>query len=323
MDFEYGNVGLERISVHDIRFRITTLAVSEALLTSIRQVGLINPPVLLKAREYFEIVSGFNRVAACRKLGMLEIRARILDSNTSLARCAQIAIADNTSQRSLNLMEQARSLELLASCYQTQEQLLGTARSLGLAINAEMAGKLRKLADMNDSLKTGVAEGAVALPVALQLQAMNDNILCDELTALLVELCLSLNRQREILDWAVSICRRDNLSAAELLLSGNVLKIRQDAELDRRQKGQLIRDELRRRRYPEIVRHEESFALRLRRLHLPRGTRLIPPQHFESPVYTLNLDFQDRREFSERLEELQRLAGSGMINVLWEDSNVD
>ena len=323
MNFRYEIIGLERINFEDIRFKITSRAVSESQLTSIKEAGLVNPPVLLEGSGFYHIVSGFNRIDACRQLGMAEIPVRILDAGTDRLHCIQIAIVDNASQRSMDLIEQARSVELLASCYGETEQLVDAAKSLGIAINAEIAGKLRVLIKMNEVLQSGVADGAIALPVALQLQEMNDEGSCKVLAAFLVELGLSLNRQREILDWVTSICRRDKLTPAQLLSSGNIQIIRQDGNIDRRQKGRFIRDELRKRRYPAITRHEQHFTRLAQRLNLPKGVQLNAPQHFESPVYELKFNFQNRRQLLKRAQELQRLAESEKLDGLWENFMAD
>jgi ParB family chromosome partitioning protein len=321
MEFKFGTVGLDRINSEDTRYRITSNAVSPQLLISIQQVGLINPPVLLQCPLDYRIVSGFNRIAACRRLNVTAIHARILDTDTSSVRCIQIAIADNASQRSLDLVEQARCVELLSLYYADPVQLVDAARSLGLAVNIDMAGKLRKLAGMNDLLKAGVLDGSIALPVALQLESLNEKPISNELAVLLKELDLSLNRQREVLDWVLSICRRDNIDGTQLLLSGRIDEIRQDRELDRRQKSQYIRDYLKKCRFPSIERHEDRFARTVNQLGLSKGTHLIAPQNFESPFYSLKFDFQSRQDLLDKLHEFEHIVNTKNLNILWDDFN--
>jgi len=65
---------LETIPLADIDsadecFRITTRNDLDDLCASISKLGLLNPPRVLPGASGFVIVSGFRRVAACRRRG--------------------------------------------------------------------------------------------------------------------------------------------------------------------------------------------------------------------------------------------------------------
>jgi ParB family transcriptional regulator, chromosome partitioning protein len=322
MEFNYQPVRLDRINTGNTQFRISTGAASAELVASIGQVGLINPPILKEEIDGYNIVSGFKRIEACRQLKMAEVFARILDAGLEMDRCIQIAIADNSSHRALNIIEQSRAVELLSGYHAGLGQLVSAAESAGLSINPDMAAKLRKLAVMNDLLKTGLLNGAIALPVALQLHDMDDPAFCGTLAQLLIELGLSLNRQREICEWIVAICRRDGMTAAQLL-SINAIKSRlQNGDLDRRQKAQAIRNELKKIRYPNMVRFERRFSDIVEKLNLPKGTWLTAPQHFESPIYSLKLDFQCGQDLADKVTEIENLAQSKLLDTLWRDREI-
>ena len=166
-------------------------------------------------------------------------------------------------------------------------------------------------------LKSGVLDGAIALPVALQLHEWRDSAAVRALGTLLMELGLSLNRQREMLEWIVSICRRDDLTPLQLVMSKDIEKIRRNMELDRRQKAQIIRDYLKKRRYPTIADIEKRFSDIVRKLKLESGTSLIPPPHFESPTYSLKFEFNNQSEMSEKLKEFEQVVKSEKLAALW------
>jgi len=320
MEYRCGLVPLDRIHSEDTQFKISTGAVSAALVESIKQIGLLNPPALLASSSGYRIVSGFKRIEACRKIAIGSIVARFLDPVASLERCIQIAIVDNTSQRPLNLVEQAHAVALLSSFYSDSTQLVSAANFVGLSINRDLADKLRKLAEMDPQLKLGVLDGSIALPVAIHLNDMNDVAAARALGILLRELGLSLNRQREILEWAVSICRRDHIAPTELLAAEDIVRCRQDKDLDRRQKGQLIREYLKKHRYPTILRYEQRFANTVHRLKLSHGTSLIAPPHFESSIYGLKFDFKNQRELADKLQEMEKIVKSEILQIFWDDS---
>lgn len=319
MEFEHRSVPVERILSEDTLFKISTSAASEALVASIRLVGLLNPPILIACAGGFRIVSGFKRIAAMRQLNSSNIPARLLNPGTAAECCIRIAIIENSSQRSLNLVEQANAVGLLATFLTDSRELADAACSVGLSVNPGMAEKLKKLAVMEDTLKKGVLDGTIALPVAIQIQDMRDPQTIQALGALLTELGLSLSRQREILEWIVSICRRDDISVSQLLTAEEIVNCLRNPDMDRRRKGQLIRNYLKTSRYPTIRSYEKRFNEIVKNLKLSKGTFLSAPPHFESPIYGLRFDFSDYHELRKKLEEFEKIVKSENLKSLWND----
>ena len=316
---EFSAVPVERILVEDTFFKISTGEVPAELVASIRLVGLLNPPIIIEKSDGYRIVSGFKRVAALRQLRTNSIPARLLDSDTPVENCIRIAITENSSQRSMNLVEQANAVALLATFLQDFGQLADAAFSVGVSVNPGMAEKLKKLEAMEDSLKTGVLNGTIALPVAIQIQAMNDPASGMVLGALLKELGLSLNRQREMLEWITSICRRDDLTVSQLLATEEIANCLLDSKLDRRQKGQMIRKYLKTCRYPTIQAFEKRFNGIVKKLALAKGTVLTAPPHFESPIYSLRFEFGSYDELQLKLEEFEKIIESEALKSIWDD----
>lgn len=319
MEFERSSVPVERILAEDTLFKISTGAASAELVASIRLIGLLNPPIIIARSGGFRIVSGFKRITALRQLGVSSIPVRLLDPGTEVENCIRIAIIENSSQRSLNLVEQANAVGLLATFITDARQVADAACSVGLSVNTGMAKKLKKLAAMEDTLKTGVLDGTIALPVAIQIHDMKDAAATQTLGALLKELGLSLNRQREMLEWIASICRRDDISVSQLLASEEIANCLRDPNLDRRQKGQLVRKYLKTTRYPTIQSHEKRFDDIVKKLTLAKGTFLTPPPHFESPSYCLRFEFSSYDELLEKLKQFEKITKSELIASLWDD----
>jgi hypothetical protein len=319
MEYKQDTVPVERILTEDTMFKISTGTASAELVASIRLVGLINPPIVIAYSDGFRIVSGFKRIAALQQMGIDHIPVRILDPATKTDCCIRIAIVENSTQRSLNLLEQAQVVALLATCYTDIHQLADAACATGLSVNADMAKKLSKVAVMAPLLKMGVLDGTIAMPVAILLHDMNDGEVASAIGTLLKELGLSLNRQRELLEWITAICRRDDITVSELLAAEEISRCVQDTNTDRRQRGLQIRNYLRTRRYPTIQHHENMFAGLVNKLKLKRGTLLMAPKYFESPVYSLKFEFKHEHELHQKLDEFKRIVKSGALQSLWDD----
>jgi hypothetical protein len=317
MDCDFRVVPLARIAEDDQRFRITTRTSIDDLSRSIQTVGLINAPTLLPRNDDFIVVSGFGRVAACRSLGWRELTARCLPARREPVLCALTAISDNLSQRPLNLVEMARAWGLLSHAATTSQEMASLAQSIGLAVNSELAGKLKQVLQMAAPLQQALIDGNLALPIALRLHAMPDQTAAQELVAMFQELQMSLNRQREVLEWVQGIAGRESIPPQELLAVTPVADWRQDPRMDRGQKTNLIRQYLKKRRYPRITAFEEHYQRTAKELKLADGMQLLPPQNFEGQTYSLQMAFKNVDELQRLCREAERAAGSpAMIKLL-------
>ena len=112
----------------------------EELASSIKQHGIIQPLVLRRVEDKYEIIAGERRYKAATMAGLSKVPAVIanIDDNKS----AEVAIVENVQRRDLSPIEEARSYKnLLDKGYLTQAEL---AKKMGLSQSA-IANKLRLL----------------------------------------------------------------------------------------------------------------------------------------------------------------------------------
>lgn len=110
------------------------------LAESIRQHGIIQPLVLRKIGDKYEIIAGERRYKAAYIAGLTKVPAIImnLDDNES----AEVAIVENIQRRDLSAIEEAKSYKkLLDRDYLTQDELAG---KMGKT-QATISNKLRLL----------------------------------------------------------------------------------------------------------------------------------------------------------------------------------
>jgi len=299
-------LGIDAIDATDRRYAVSTAGVSEALCLSIEALGLLIPPLVRGDRPPFTILSGFRRFDAVRRSGGHSIAARFAPSHCDPLWCARAAVAENALQRPLNLIEQGRSLELLAGCCNTDE-LPRMAAACGLNDSLPHAAKLRSLLRLPMPVQKGVLEETIAFPVALVLGALPPDT-ANRFAALFAPLKLSLNKQRQILDQTMEIAHREGISPEAVLDSPPLREHLDDPHLDRNRKGTLLRSTLRRRRYPGLVAAEHAFKETLSRIPLGEGLRLDPPPDFEGTAFTLSQTFHSFEEFQRQRRQIDRLA---------------
>ncbi len=103
----------------------------EELASSIKRYGVIQPIIVSKQENYYEIVAGERRWRAAKKAGISEIPAIVRQADTRTK--SEIALIENIQRENLNPIEKARGIKQLITQYElTQEQaaeILGMKRS--------------------------------------------------------------------------------------------------------------------------------------------------------------------------------------------------
>jgi ParB family chromosome partitioning protein len=291
-------IPLADLDPRDERFRITTRRDSDDLHLSIGRLGLRAAPLVLPAAAGFIIVSGFRRIDACRELGWDSIRARVLQK-ASPYECALKAIAANSLERPLNLIETSRALRLLDQYAPDGQAPPEDTAALGLPTHAGMAARLKTLCRLPAEAQDAILEEAVSFAMACEIGRMEEE-LGVAFARLFRQLKTSLNKQREIVTLVAEIARREGIDPRHVLAEDRLSRVLDAQDMDRNQKTQRIRRLLRQRRFPALVAAEDKFHSLRQRLKLGENLQLAPPRDFEGTRFTLTLNF-------ESLEEVGRL----------------
>ena len=126
------------------------------LASSIKQHGIIQPLVLRRINDKYEIIAGERRYKAAKMAGLSTVPAII--SNLSDSASAEVAIVENIQRKDLSAIEEAKSYQmLLDKGYMTQEEL---AKKMGLSQSA-ISNKLRLLS-LDESVQNAVIKEQIS-----------------------------------------------------------------------------------------------------------------------------------------------------------------
>ena len=121
----------------------------EELANSIKEYGVIQPIIVTKQDNYYQIVAGERRWRASKKAGLAEIPAIVREYDEQ--KNSEIALIENIQREDLNPFEKASAIrELLDKYNLTQQQLadkLGISRS-GLANSVRILNLSPKVIDL-------------------------------------------------------------------------------------------------------------------------------------------------------------------------------
>lgn len=140
----------------------------EELASSIKQYGIIQPLLVQKREDYYEIIAGERRWRAARMAGLSEIPVVIVDGDD--LKVAQISLVENIQRENLNPVEEAFAYQVLIDKFNlTQEQL---SREVGKS-RSTIANMLR-LIDLPEEVLLLLKDGKITNGHARAILGLND-----------------------------------------------------------------------------------------------------------------------------------------------------
>lgn len=126
------------------------------LADSIRQHGIIQPLVVRKLNDKYEIIAGERRYKAAQLAGLQKVPAIVMNLNDNES--AEVAVVENIQRKDLSALEEAESYKkLLDKGYLTQEQL---ANRMGKN-QSTISNKLRLLG-LSPEVKEALLNGKIS-----------------------------------------------------------------------------------------------------------------------------------------------------------------
>jgi ParB family chromosome partitioning protein len=153
----------------------------EELKGSIKKHGIIQPIVVRKIANGYEIVAGERRLKAAKEIGLKKIPAIIKSINNE--KSLEIALVENIQREDLNPVEQANAFKRLIDEFKLTQQELAeaTGKSRALVTNTI------RLLKLNPEIQKNISEGKISFGHAKLLLSIEDEevqkAVCDRIMA--------------------------------------------------------------------------------------------------------------------------------------------
>jgi ParB family chromosome partitioning protein len=153
----------------------------EELKGSIKKHGIIQPIVVRKIANGYEIVAGERRLKAAKEIGLKKIPAIIKSINNE--KSLEIALVENIQREDLNPVEQANAFKRLIDEFKLTQQELAeaTGKSRALVTNTI------RLLKLNTEIQKNISEGKISFGHAKLLLSIEDEevqkAVCDRIIA--------------------------------------------------------------------------------------------------------------------------------------------
>ena len=187
------------ISVEDIipnRFQPRLTFDPEALndlASSIKEHGIIQPLVVRRLQDKFEIIAGERRFKAASLIGLKTVPCIIMNLNDNES--AEVAIIENIQRKEMTPLEEAKSFKkLLDKGYLTQEEL---AKRMGKSQSA-ISNKLRLL-NLDEVVQEAILNGKISERHARSLLRVDNTEEQRKILAEIIEKRLTVKQTDELI----------------------------------------------------------------------------------------------------------------------------
>lgn len=290
------------------------------LADSIRRIGLMNPPILIKKGEgdvQFSVVIGHRRVQALKSLNVERLPCRILPPETSSLECLLLNLYDNLTVREFNPVETGMVLSHLTELLSKEKVVASFMPLFNLPSHLETLNLFVRIEnDFDHPVKKLLATGVLSMKAARLLLEM-DSGARKKICRYFAIIGFSKNQQTQFIDFVSDLSHIENIAISQLLDDLRLTEIRDDEHMNNPQKARTLIKFLRTRRVPRLVKAEKGFRRMVEKLKLPAGYRITPPPFFEGPHYKLEISFKDGTDLMEKLLVLGKKEGLHNFEDPW------
>ncbi len=296
---EMKTIPLNDIDLNDRRFCISYPLEDEALTESIREIGIVQPALLLNASPLI-VITGFRRLASAKKLGLANIPAMIKKARADEA--LLLSIHDNLG-RGLNTVEKAYALEKMAGAGFPRQKIFGVMALLSLKPHEKVLGSFIAIANEGRPLQDLIVRRGASMK-SIEYLLKFDAREREGIISLLSPLHITDSLLREILEMFI------------------LMKIKKGA-VDLRglrgaSDGRDLKARLKKKNYPILSSMEKKFLAMKQRCALPPHVDIKVDPFFEKEYIDILLKIKSEKDVRAAMEKLKAILEDGHIRSILE-----
>jgi hypothetical protein len=318
--FKQSDISIDQIDLNDRSYIFTYDPRLAPLITSIKQIGIVNSPVLeQKSEASYRIVTGLKRILALKQLKENKLRATIYHSETGEPdyRIFLFTLYENLGTRALNVIEKANVIYKLIHRYQISKETIikEIFPLLELGENPQVLDRYLNLVALEDYLKLSILEDFISIDMALLMQSLSPPER-QVMFQFFQEIKLGKNQQKEFFRLLKDLSELNKQPVAAILGGELIKNIMSDERSTPGQKMNKIKEYLLKLRYRRFSKTEEAFRELKRELKLPPSISFQPPPFFEGSNYRIDFSFKNGSDFEKILKILNTIAEKHQLEKL-------
>ncbi len=303
-------VPISHIDLTDETYSVNFMPDLDRLRSSIEEIGLIQPVLLRKKQDRYQIICGFRRISIVKQIGGSEILSMVLDEEEKDdLRLFFISLHENLTSRGFNSIEKAIALDKLVHEFHIDSVTVikKYLPLFDLEADEKILNTYLSLIPMEEEIKRYVLKEEVSRTNIRRISALSPKDRM-ALLSLISPLKLGENRLREILTYLEEITKRDRLTILEILKGPEIQAVLSHQELTPPQKADRMKKALMGLRYPRMHNMETKFEKKRKELNLPPNVSLQHQPFFEGRGLKIEFQFETEEEYRTMLSALSKLT---------------
>ena len=302
---------LSLIDLEDKTFFVGNKENLSFVQNSIKEIGLLNPPILRRSGEIYQIISGWKRILSCRELGFPKVLCTIYDSfELTDNDCLKIIFSDN--KDNFSDLEFGELIQLFKDLVPLDDkEIIGNILPLlEIPSNRKNLDKYLGPASLDKLIKDAYYGDKITSEQCQMLSELTSNNQIPMLNLLLLKYNLNNNESRQVIQIIEEITLRDSKTVSQVISEAE-----KQVENESIGKNEL-RQELRKMRYPDLSTVEAKYKKAIQDLKLPKNLNLHINQFFEGNDLEFRIKVKSQDELTDILSSLEHSLDSGEIEKL-------
>jgi len=303
-------IPISHIDLTDGAFSVNFMPDLRRLRSSIEEIGLIQPVLLRKKEEGYQIICGFRRIFIIEEIGGSDILSMVLDEEEKDdLQLFFMSLHENLTTRGFNTVEKAVALDKLVHQFHIDPVVVikKYLPLFNLEADEKILSTYLSLIPMEEEIKRYVLKEEVSRTNIRRISALapKDRM---ALLSLISPLKLGENRLREILTFLEEIIKRDRLTIREIVKRPEIQAVLSHPELTTSQRADRMKKALLGLRYPRMHSMEEKFEKKRKELNIPSNVFLYHQPFFEGKGLKVEFQFETVEGYRSIVSSLSKLA---------------
>lgn len=314
LNFKYTELDIKHINFENDNFLISYPLEDLELENSIKNVGIINPVILEKKGDFYNIISGLKRLKIAKKLDIKIIPSYILEFKSNIVSDfdrINLFLDDNLigRKKDFNEIEKANFIYKLYNVFELKdEEIKVICKRIKFVISEFNINKKIEIYNLPNRLKDKIVDKKLSLESAIDLMIFDQKVI-DFILKLVDDLQINYNFSKEIIDNLKEIFKIYGLGNKEFFEKeilneiGYIFK----SEDSKHIKFDKIKNFLDSKKNPNIFEKKKEFEIIKNFFEQEENVKLNNFPYFEKEDFILNLNFKDKIDFLDLKEILNNL----------------
>jgi len=264
----------------------------DRLRCSIKNIGILHPPIIQQTDKGFRIINGRKRIRIAREFNLDPLLCHILTRDLPIIQVLTTHLTEQQLSGSISTIEQAYFLRLCLIFIEEKEVRDVFLPLLGHPAQTKVIDKLLGLLQLESQLQLLLHQQLTNEKTASALLELDrkDRIILGDI---IINLKMGKGKQQRLLTLCKDLSRRHNTSIETILANIEAERILHHPAMNPPQKTKQLLELLQKQQSPLYQKAKEDFKINVKQLNLPDHCGLDHSPAFEKDEVTLSINFKD------------------------------